>query len=233
MLETSGHAATDPLADMLPPQAILFDLDGTLVDTAPDLANATNILREHHGLAPLPFEQIRREVSNGGSALVTLATGLQADAPAHGEARQFLLDAYERAVAVHSKVFTPLDDWLRRWHADNRHWGIVTNKPRRYTLPLLEALALSPGALLCADDLSVKKPAPEPLWEAARRLGIEAGACWYVGDHRRDIEAAKAAGMTAIAVGYGYISEQDNHRDWPADIWFDTCEELVERLASF
>ncbi|WP_447926060.1 HAD-IA family hydrolase [Vreelandella sp. EE27] len=230
---TLDAPAASATRELPAPKAVLFDLDGTLVDTAPDLANATNALRQYHGLAPLPFDQIRREVSNGGSALVTLAIGLEANADGHASARQYLLDAYEQAVAVHSQVFSPLDRWLIDWHANERLWGIVTNKPRRYTLPLLEALALEPGALLCADDLSVKKPEPEPLWEAARRLNIAPGECWYVGDHRRDIEAAKAAGMTAIAVGYGYISEQDDYRTWPADVWFETCEALVERLLTF
>ncbi|MGO1430489.1 MAG: HAD-IA family hydrolase [Halomonas sp.] len=215
------------------PQAILFDLDGTLVDTAPDLANATNALRLYHGLAPLPYEVIRRQVSNGGSALVTLALGLEATADGHAQARQYLLDAYVQAVAVHSRVFSPLDVWLDEWHSDQRLWGIVTNKPRRYTLPLLEALALQPGALLCADDLSVRKPAPEPLWEAARRLNVTPEQCWYVGDHARDIEAAIAAGMTAVAVGYGYISEEDNYRQWPADLWFEECQALVDALGAF
>jgi len=218
---------------MLAPQAILFDLDGTLVDTAPDLARATNALRMHHGLDPLPFEVIRRQVSNGGSALVTLALGLEVTADGHTQARQFLLDAYEQAVAVHSQVFSPLDIWLKEWHGNQRPWGIVTNKPRRYTLPLLDALALQPGALLCADDLSVKKPAPEPLWEAARRLGVEPGQCWYIGDHARDIEAAVAAGMTAVAVGYGYISEEDDYQRWPADLWFEECHALVDALNGF
>ncbi|WP_447553011.1 HAD-IA family hydrolase [Vreelandella sp. EE22] len=226
-------APSDATQELPAPVAILFDLDGTLVDTAPDLATATNVLRQYHGLAPLPFEQIRREVSNGGSALVTLATGLEADTDEHARAREYLLEAYEQAVAVHSQVFKPLDQWLADWHSREKLWGIVTNKPRRYTLPLLEALSLEPGALLCADDLSVKKPEPEPLWEAARRLNIDPSQCWYVGDHRRDIEAAKAAGMTAIAVGYGYISEQDDYRTWPADVWFETCEALVECLTTF
>jgi len=212
------------------PRAILFDLDGTLVDTAPDLAEATNALRIHHGFAPLPFEIIRGQVSNGGSALVTLALGLDIKSEAHHLAREFLLAAYEQAVAVHSRVFQPLDEWLKDWQDAQRPWGIVTNKPRRYTLPLLDALALSPGALLCADDLSVKKPAPEPLWEAARRLGVEPEECWYIGDHIRDMQAATAAGMTAVAVGYGYISEEDDFQQWPADLWFEECQELVDAL---
>lgn len=214
----------------LPIQAVLFDLDGTLVDTAPDLAAATNALRHHHALDPLPFELIRTQVSNGGSALVTLALGLDAGHPDHDAARSRLLDAYEQALATHSRVFAPLDEWLHGWQQRRRPWGIVTNKPRRYAKPLIDALALRPGALLCADDLAVKKPAPEPLWEAARRLGVVPQACWYVGDHVRDIEAAKAAGMTAVAVGYGYISEGDDYRQWPADVWFDDCAALVEAL---
>ncbi|BBI51247.1 hypothetical protein HORIV_36680 [Vreelandella olivaria] len=106
------------------PQAILFDLDGTLVDTAPDLAQATNTLRIHHGLDPLPFEVIRRQVSNGGSALVTLALGLEATSDGHTQARQFLLDTYEQAVAVHSRVFSPLDVWLKSGMATNAPGGL-------------------------------------------------------------------------------------------------------------
>lgn len=222
----------DVMLGPLPARALLFDLDGTLVDTAPDLANATNALRAHHGLAPLPFATIRRQVSNGGSALVTLALGFDVDHPHHGAARTFLLNAYEQAIATHSRVFSPLDTWLNRWQRNSGLWGIVTNKPRRYTEPLLKALALEPGALLCADDLSVKKPSPEPLWEAARRLNTAPHECWYVGDHLRDMKAAKAAGMTAVAVGYGYISEEDDYRQWPADVWFSDCAALVAALPS-
>ncbi|MCG6657102.1 HAD-IA family hydrolase [Halomonas campisalis] len=212
------------------PQALLFDLDGTLVDTAPDLARATNALRAHHGLAPLPYPVIRAQVSNGGSALVALALGLETGHPAHADARQFLLDAYGRAVAAESRVFAPLEPLLSYWEAQKRPWGIVTNKPRAYAAPLVEALGMTPGALLCADDLPVKKPAPEPLWAAARRLGVAAESCWYIGDHLRDMQAARAAGMAAIAVGYGYIEEGDDYRGWPADRWFDTGEALVAAL---
>ena len=212
------------------PQALLFDLDGTLVDTAPDLARATNALRHHHGLADLPYPLIRSQVSNGGSALVKLALGLDLQHPDHGQARQFLLDRYGEGLAVHSKVFPPLDELLQRWEAARRPWGIVTNKPRVYAAPLIESLGLRPGALLCADDLPVRKPHPEPLLEAARRLGVEARECWYIGDHLRDMEAARAAGMKAIAVGYGYIADDDDYRQWPADDWFDTAESLVQAL---
>ncbi len=212
------------------PRALLFDLDGTLVDTAPDLARATNALRVHHGLSELPFEVIREQVSNGGSALVTLALGLAMEDTGHSRAREFLLEAYARNVAAESRVFPGLDALLTAWHSTPRGWGIVTNKPRAYADPLIEALGLTPGALLCADDLPVKKPDPEPLWEAARRLDIAPDDCWYIGDHLRDMQAARAAGMTAVAVGYGYIEKEQDYRQWPADMWFDTPQDLAAEL---
>jgi phosphoglycolate phosphatase len=214
-----------------PPLALLFDLDGTLVDTAPDLARATNALRAHHDLPALPYPVIRAQVSNGGSALVTLALGLEKEHADHADARHFLLEAYGRALALESRVFPPLDRLLAYWEAAGRPWGIVTNKPRAYAEPLLDDLGLAPGALLCADDLPVRKPDPEPLREAARRLGTAPADCWYIGDHLRDIQAAKAAGMAAIAVGYGYIMEGEDYRDWPADQWFETSDALVAALS--
>lgn len=212
------------------PRALLFDLDGTLVDTAPDLARATNALRAHHGLEALPFPIIRAQVSNGGSALVTLALGLEQGADGHAEARTFLLESYGRDVAAESRLFPGLESLLGAWSIPPRVWGIVTNKPRAYAVPLIEALGLTPGTLLCADDLPVKKPSPEPLWEAARRLGVSAGDCWYIGDHRRDMQAARAAGMTAIAVGYGYLDENDDIQAWPADRWFESPQALIQAL---
>ncbi|MGE4532164.1 HAD-IA family hydrolase [Halomonas sp.] len=212
------------------PAALLFDLDGTLVDTAPDLARATNALRAHHGLSALPYPMIRAQVSNGGSALVELALGLAREAPGHDEARTFLLAAYGEAVAAESRVFPSLAPLLEAWEAAGAPWGIVTNKPRAYAAPLVEALALSPGALLCADDLPVKKPDPAPLHEAARRLGVSPEACWYIGDHLRDIQAARAAGMAAVAVGWGYTETADDYRRWPADLWFETGEALAAAL---
>ncbi|MGQ0335611.1 HAD-IA family hydrolase [Halomonas elongata] len=214
------------------PEALLFDLDGTLVDTAPDLARATNALRAHHGMPALPYPTIRTQVSNGGSALVALALGLDKDHPDHAAARDFLLARYGEAVAVESVVFPPLDRLLESWQEARRPWGIVTNKPRAYAAPLVAELGLRPDVLLCADDLPVKKPDPAPLLEAARRLGVVPERCWYVGDHRRDIEAAHAAGMTAVAVGYGYMEVENDHRDWSADLCVDTAEELTQALLS-
>jgi phosphoglycolate phosphatase len=212
------------------PRALLFDLDGTLIDTAPDMARATNALRDHHGLEALPFETIRAQVSNGGNALVTLALGLEREHPDHGAARSYLLDAYSRGIAIDSRVFHGLERLLERWARPPRGWGIVTNKPRAYAAPLIEALQLTPGVLLCADDLPTRKPAPEPLWEAARRLGVEAQECWYIGDHIRDMQAARAAGMAAIAVGYGYLEADEDRQAWNADRWFERPSDLVSAL---
>nr|WP_298372640.1 HAD-IA family hydrolase [uncultured Halomonas sp.] len=212
------------------PQALLFDLDGTLIDTAPDLARATNALRDHHGLEALPFEMIRPEVSNGGSALVTLALGLEQDHPDHAAARTYLLEAYGQGVAIESRVFEGLERLLECWAKPPRSWGIVTNKPRAYAAPLIDALDLHPGVLLCADDLPVRKPDPEPLWEAARRLDVAVKECWYIGDHIRDMQAARAAGMRAIAVGYGYIDENEDRQSWNADQWFEKPSDLVAAL---
>ncbi|GGX79205.1 phosphoglycolate phosphatase, bacterial [Litchfieldella qijiaojingensis] len=219
------------MSDALPlPRVLLFDLDGTLVDTAPDLARATNALRAHHGLAALPYPVIRAQVSNGGSALVTLALGLEHGTEGHAAARAFLLESYGRDIAAESRVFPGLESLIGAWSRPPRSWGIVTNKPRAYAVPLLEALDLSPDTLLCADDLSVKKPSPEPLWEAARQLGVKASDCWYIGDHRRDMQAARAAGMIAIAVGYGYLDESDDIQTWLADRWFESPQALVRAL---
>ncbi|WP_457808049.1 HAD-IA family hydrolase [Kushneria sp. EE4] len=212
------------------PKAVLFDLDGTLVDTAPDLARATNALRKEHGFSPLPLDDIRREVSHGGSALVTLALGLEKQAPGHDKARAILLDYYGKNVAGESCLFEGLEKVLDVYRKTKRPWGIITNKPREYAVPLLETLNIKPDVLLCADDLPVKKPDPAPLIEAARRLNIAPEYCWYIGDHLRDIQAANNAGMTAIAVKYGYLRQGDEPDEWPASQFFDTPVSLCEAL---
>ncbi|GHC20244.1 phosphoglycolate phosphatase [Kushneria pakistanensis] len=212
------------------PKAILFDLDGTLVDTAPDLAHATNALRKAHGLSPLSHDDIRREVSHGGSAMVTLALGLEKKALGHDEALALLLDYYGKNVANESCLFEGLSEVLDSYRRTRRPWGIVTNKPRAYAVPLLQALSIEPDVLLCADDLPVKKPDPAPLLEAAKRLNVTPQHCWYIGDHLRDIQAANNAGMTAVAVKYGYLRHGDDPSSWPASYFFETPEALSRAL---
>ncbi|MFC0268412.1 HAD-IA family hydrolase [Kushneria aurantia] len=212
------------------PVALLFDLDGTLVDTAPDLAGAANALRARHDLPPLPYEPLRREVSEGAGALVTLALRREATHPDFDAAREQLLSLYGEAVAVSSALFEGLREVLDHYRDARRPWGIVTNKPRRFAVALLEALQIEADVLLCADDMAVKKPDPAPLLEAARQLSVAPGRCWYIGDHRRDVEAARAAGMTAIAVRYGYLREGDDPGRWGADRVVETPTALAALL---
>lgn len=212
------------------PRAVLFDLDGTLVDTAPDLAAATNALRAHHGLAPLPAKTIRGEISRGAGALVTLALGMETDQPGHDEAKQYLLARYAEEVGLESALFDGLNAVLEYYQHTGTPWGIVTNKPRHFAAPLLESLKIRPNVLICGDDLPVTKPDPTPLLTAAERLGVTPGACWYVGDHLRDMEAARDAGMTAVGATYGYLHEVDDPALWQADLLVGTSLELAQRL---
>lgn len=207
-------------------QAVLFDLDGTLVDTAPDLAQALNRLRLEQGKNELPYPLIRDQVSNGGNALIELGFGLKTGAAGQAELRQRLLDLYQDRIAEHSRLFEGLDSLLHHFRQQSLPWGIVTNKPRHYTDLLLQALELAPGVVVCPDDLGIAKPDPAPLLFAARQLAVAPEACLYVGDHRRDIEAGRRAGMQTLAVGFGYIGPEEDPLAWEADVFVETVAEL-------
>ena len=208
------------------PQAILFDLDGTLVDTAPDFFGVVNSLREEDGRAPLPHERIREQVSNGGLALGCLTFEVTPDHPDAQVMRQRLLDRYVDLIGSASLVFPGFDEVLALCHQQSVPWGIVTNKPRLYTDMLMPRLALNPAVVICPEDVSRSKPSPEGLLLAAEKLGVDASECWYVGDHLRDIEAANNAGMTAIAALFGYIEESDDPHVWPSDLWIKQPQDL-------
>lgn len=215
-----------PASAQPPVQAVLFDLDGTLVDTAPDLALALNRLRQEKGLADLPYELIRDQVSNGGNALVELGFGVKVGDPGQAQLRQSLLDFYQDKVAEHSQVFSGLELLLERLEKQPLPWGIVTNKPRLYTDLLIKALKLHPQVLVCPEDLGVSKPDPAPLLFAARQLAIPPENCLYVGDHARDIEAGINAGMQTLVAGFGYIGIDDNPLHWGADFIATSVTEL-------
>ena len=229
------------------PQALLFDLDGTLMDTAPDFFPTVNTLRKEHSLPPLADDLIRQQVSNGGRALTRLAldmpqltadsTGNDAfDATDFEAQRQRLLDLYIEYIASKSDFFSGMVELLETCQKDSLPWGIVTNKPRLYTEILLERLSkrlpiLAQCAIVvCPDDVKRTKPFPDPLYLAAKKLDIEAKDCWYLGDHIRDIEAGKAAKMLTIATLYGYIEPHDKPEDWNADIMVNTVEEITSLL---
>lgn len=200
-------------------RCVLFDLDGTLVDTAPDLAWSLNALRAEEGLAPLPLAQIRPHVSHGARALVCAGFGIDAEDPRFAPLRQRLLDLYAGHVADDSRVFPGIDALLAAIESLDMRWGVVTNKPARFTEPLLAALGLATRAacIVSGDSTTHSKPHPQPLLHASRIAGIAPARCVYVGDAERDIIAGRRAGMPTLVALFGYLAVDDRPEDWQAD----------------
>lgn len=187
------------------PQAILFDLDGTLADTAPDLAGAVNQLRIARGLEPTDYELLRPTASAGARGLIGAAFGLTPQDAEYPELRDAFLKNYEQSIAVESRLFDGVTELLAQLQAEGIVWGIVTNKVSYLTDRLAPQIGLDHAAcVISGDTASHPKPHPAPLFEAAKRIGIDPEHCWYVGDDLRDIQAGQAAGMTTIAAGWGY-----------------------------
>jgi N-acetyl-D-muramate 6-phosphate phosphatase len=208
-------------------RAVLFDLDGTLLDTAPDLARALNALRHEQGLAPLAFDAIRGWVSHGSAALVRLGFP-QATESQFLALRARLLELYRADLARETRPFAGVPELLAEIEARGMRWGIVTNKPGWLTLPLLETLGLSAraGSIVSGDSLPERKPHPAPLRHAAAELAVTPAACLYVGDAERDVQAARAAGMRVVVACFGYMAPSDRPREWPADGWIEHAAEL-------
>jgi 2-phosphoglycolate phosphatase len=201
--------------------AILLDLDGTLVDTAPDMAAALGVLLAEEDHTPLPFAAVRPYVSKGAAGLVTVGFGDTLAAEEHERLRHRYLQVYAEHLCVASAVFPELAPVLARIEATaNTVWGIVTNKPTWLAEPLLEALQLHQRAacLVCGDTLPRRKPHPDPLFHAAKLIDVAPARCIYVGDDRRDITAGRAAGMVTVAAGWGYIPPDDPIEQWGADM---------------
>ncbi len=207
-------------------RAVLFDLDGTLVDSAPDLAAALNRLLLEEGKPALPYNLIRDQVSNGGNALVELGFGVKLGEPNQPELRQRLLNNYQEKIADNSSIFAGLEELLKEFDRQPVPWGIVTNKPRIYTDLLLRELRINAAAVVCPEDLGVSKPDPAPLLLAARQLATPPEQCLYVGDHIRDIEAGRRAGMQTLVAGFGYIGINEQPTTWGADFIANTVPEL-------
>jgi len=214
------------------PSAVLFDLDGTLIDTAPDFIRCLNMLRQQHKLEALPAEHIRRSVSNGARAMIRVGFGLEPEHPDYLEKHTAFLDLYEAGVAIETTLFEGMDELLLDLESRSIPWGIVTNKPARFAIPLIEALGLAErcATLICPDHVTERKPHPEPLFLACREIGAEPKQAVYVGDHERDIEAGRNAGMRTIAVRYGYIEQPESVDLWQADIIVDTVSDLAKLL---
>ncbi len=211
---------------------VLFDLDGTLLDTARDLANALNRLLEEEGKVPLPFETIRNVVSNGGNALVRLGFNSEIDSERHLHLYQRLLNLYEQNLTQHTVPFPGIEALLATLDQFDLSWGVVTNKPSKYTLPIMEKMALKPAfaAVVCADQVTHSKPHAEPMLKACDLIGCAPEQVIYVGDHRRDIEAGRNAGMLTVAAHYGYIETQDDPGAWGADFAIDHPDQLTEMI---
>lgn len=199
--------------------AVLFDLDGTLLDTAPDLAAALNRLRAHHGFPPLPYHTIRPLASHGSFALTRLGFEHPEDSPEFEATRLALLDVYHAHVADETTLFPGMEALLRDIEAAGLRWGIVTNKPGWLTGPLLATLdlGLAPGCVVSGDTLPERKPHPAPLLYAAARIDCDPSTCLYIGDAARDIEAGKRAGMQTLVAAYGYLGTDDDPAAWEAD----------------
>ncbi|MEO8525072.1 MAG: phosphoglycolate phosphatase [Caldimonas sp.] len=208
--------------------AVLFDLDGTLIDSAPDLAGACNDMRAARGLAPLPFERLRAMVGSGARGMVGTGFAVGPDDEGYIELREEFLRRYELRMTNETQVFPAIAQLLARLAADAIPWGIVTNKAERFAEPLIAALGLADaaGAIVCGDTTPHSKPHPAPLLEAARRMGVSPARCVYVGDDRRDVDAGRAAGMATVVAAWGYLGAGDPPAAWGADAIIDNPGEL-------
>ena len=210
--------------------AVLFDLDGTLVDTAPDLAYALNTLLNEHGFAELPYKQIRPVASHGAAGLLNLGFNIQPDHESYGDFQQRLLTIYADNIARESGLFEGMSEVLHQLDKQGITWGIVTNKPARFTEPLMEELGLSERAacIISGDTTPFSKPHPAPMLKALELLECQAEHCIYIGDAERDIHAGKSVDMPTILARYGYLSEEDKLADWQADAIIDHPSEILK-----
>ncbi|WP_184040842.1 phosphoglycolate phosphatase [Chitinivorax tropicus] len=213
-------------------QAVLFDLDGTLADTAADLGAALNRLLAEEGMPPVAYDKIRPIASHGARGLIELGFGVQKHDPAFEDYRRRFLDHYETSFADLTTLFDGVNPLLEGLAARGLKWGIVTNKPMRFTDRLVPALpwAIPPGVVVSGDTVGVPKPDPAPMLHAANTLGVPPETCLYLGDAERDVAAARAAGMRAIIASYGYIADTDQPDTWGADGFIDHPEELLQHV---
>jgi phosphoglycolate phosphatase len=211
---------------------VIFDLDGTLLDTAPDMVGALNALRIQENLDPLPYPMVRPHVSNGALALLRLAFPDYDEHQISGLHKRYLA-IYSEHLSVETAPFPGIDTLLQDLERAGLSWGIVTNKPTALTEPLLAAQGLLHrcACVVSGDTLPQRKPHPAPLLHALQQLGLKPDVAMYIGDAPRDIEAGKAAGMTTVAATYGYIQPDDDPLAWGADIYIDSPAELMGHLA--
>lgn len=213
-------------------QAVLFDLDGTFADTAADLARALNRVREEHGLAPLPAAIARPHTSAGARGLLKAGFGVTPEEPGYAALRDRFLDFYEQELCVDTRLFDGIPDLLARIRLRKLPWGIVTNKGKRFSEPLLRLLAVDhlAACVVSGDSTPHIKPHPAPLLLAASLLSVAAADCIYIGDDLRDVQAARAAGMRVVVAGWGYLGAGEDPRDWEADAVISHPLQILEFL---
>jgi phosphoglycolate phosphatase len=215
----------------LPLRAILFDLDGTLLDTAPDMVGALNALRREHGLAPLPYEEVRPAVSHGAARVVKIGFPDAAAQSAAALQRRFL-EIYRGALSQGTRLFPGMEQVLYTLARRRLKAGIITNKPAWLTLPLLDEMGLRArfDCVVSGDTVAERKPHPLPLLHAAKLADVSPGECVYVGDAERDVQAAHAAGMPALVANYGYLREGEDSSAWTGDGYLDQALDLLDWL---
>jgi 2-phosphoglycolate phosphatase len=213
-------------------RAVLFDMDGTLLDTAPDFVAVVQAMRAAHGLPALPEKQIRDVVSGGAQAMVLNAFDVEPLSPEFETLRLEFLDRYLDSCAVHTRLFDGMPELLEDIERARMSWGVATNKPLRFAEPIMQRLGLAERSkvLLCPDHVTRSKPDPEMILLACEQLQLPPAAVLFVGDDLRDIEAGRAAGTRTAAVRYGYIHPQDNPDHWGADVVVDHPLELRDVL---
>ncbi len=212
---------------------ILFDLDGTLVDTAHDLGYALNLQRERHGLPVLPLEVIRPYASHGSKGLLSVGFGLSPESSTFESMREEYLALYDEVLTRQPVLFDGVAELLETLDNRTMAWGVVTNKPRRFTQPLLENIGLWERAacVVSGDDALRPKPYPDTLFLACEQAGgVNPQQCWYVGDAERDIQAGKAAGMQTVVALYGYLGVDDHPEQWGADVSVNAPLELLAHI---
>jgi len=213
-------------------KTVLFDLDGTLADTAPDLAFALNAVLQEQGREPLAYDDIRPVVSHGGIALIKHGFNIDESHADFQPLRQRLLDIYRANIARETRLFDGMTELIAQLEQRGLNWGVVTNKPEWLTEPLLEALGVRQhaAAVVSGDTLPERKPHPAPMLLACQQAGSEAEQCLYVGDAQRDIEAGRNAGMRTLVALFGYIGNSDTPANWQADGMVNSALEILDWL---
>ena len=211
-------------------RAVLFDLDGTLIDSAEDLGRAANAMRADRGLAPLAMSQYRPHGGSGARGMLGQAFDVAPGDAAYDDLKREFLDRYEALMFDTTLPFNGIEAELAGLAEGGLAWGIVTNKAERFALPLAAALKLGAAAIVGGDTTGHTKPHPAPMLEAARRLGVAPEACLYVGDDERDIVAGRAAGMATAIAAWGYLGHSGEFAHWNADLTLNAPGDLLKQL---